>query len=85
MMYIIIFILQFVYVFLRASYIKYISSKKVLKAVIISAILSTLWLIATAVGVKAIIIDSNYLMGALYVLGSVVGTYTALVIEKLKN
>ena len=82
MMYVLIFILQLVYVFLRTSYINAISEGKVIQAVIVSSILSALWLIGTSIGVNAIIMESDYVMGAIYVLGSMVGTFTALTIEK---
>ena len=79
LIYITVSILQVLQSILKVFDVKWSYEKKTLKLVLLNFVISLVWIVATAVGVSAII-NGDYLMMLVYVLSGGFGKYLAMIV-----
>lgn len=77
---IIVFVLQIVFEFLRSVNVRYTSRDLVFMAVLTGFFVKMLWLFTTFMGVKSMI-DGDYFVAMMYVLGGTIGSYLSFKIK----
>ena len=76
----VVFITQLIFGFVRNLNTRYVSSGNVLLSVITGFIVKTTWLIASYLGIVAII-EQNYIIAIFYIIGGVLGDYLSFKIK----
>lgn len=76
----IVFISQLVFGFVRNLNTRYVSKGLVVKSVITGFLVKSTWLVASYLGISALM-DENYIIPAAYVVGGVLGDYLSFKIK----
>jgi len=77
----VLIIAQILAIIARTVNVKYIADNNVVAAVFMSFVINSLWLFTAATGIKSVL-DGNYTIMIMYVLGSMLGAYIGMIIKK---
>lgn len=76
----VVFISQLIFGFVRNLNTRYVSNNNVLLSVLTGFVVKTTWLIASYLGISAII-EQNYTIAIFYIIGGVLGDYLSFKIK----
>lgn len=68
---------QIAFLFARTISVRYTANNHMIPTVVWSTIISGLWIVTAALGVKAVN-EMDWLLLSMYFIGSIIGTYTAM-------